>query len=201
MVGPAALAWPHVAYLALLALIIRLALTKINANYSPHVRYLRWVDGILKPQRRNSCSSSVSLREAPATPYISQVRRRGYLGLFGPMLRGLLRKRRERLRAVRPPLNGRPGLRRGRDGQKPECAPDHCVRTPSPRQAPVHLSAASMTPRWRGYGDVVAHDARPLPSRPAKRHAPVSVVSRYPPARRRQQRAMPSTRARSELAS
>ena len=83
MVGPAALAWPHVAYLALLALIIRLALTKINANYSPHVRYLRWVDGILKPQRRNSCSSSVSLRETPATPYISQVRRRGYLGLFG----------------------------------------------------------------------------------------------------------------------
>ena len=145
------------------------------------------MDGILKPQRRNSCCSSVSLREAPATPYISQVRRLGYLGLFGPMLRGLLRKRRERLRAVRL-LNGRPGLRRSRDGQRPECASDHCVRTPSPRQAPVRLPAAITSPRWRGCGDVVARDARPLQSWPAKRHAlaAVSVVSRYLPARRRQ---------------
>ena len=172
MVGPAALAWPHVAYLALLALIIRLALTKLKVHpcrgnmFKTRVRS----SGILTAQRRNSCSSSVSLREAPATPYISQVRRLGYLGLFGPMLRGLLRKRRERLRAVRL-LNGRPGLRRSRDGQRPECASDHCVRTPSPRQAPVRLPAAITSPRWRGCGDVVARDARPLQSRPAKRYA------------------------------
>ena len=183
MVGPAALAWPHVAYLALLALIIRLALTKLKVHpcrgnmFKTRARF----SGIMA-QRRNSCGSSVSLREAPATPYISQVRRHGYLGLFGPMLHGLLSKRLERLRAVRP-LHGRLGLRRGRDGQRPECAPDHCVRTPSPRQAPVHLPAASTTPRWRGCGDVVARDARPLQSRPAKRHAlaAVSVVSRSLP--------------------
>ena len=62
----------------------------------------------------------------------------------------------------------------------PECALDHCVRTRSPRRAPVCLSAAVTSPRRRGYGDVVARDARPLQSRPAKRYASaaVSVVSR-----------------------
>ena len=101
--------------------VLTVAVTLVNTYLSPHVRFLRWFAGILTAARRNSQATGSRVTDAAPTAYPSQVRRHRYLGLFGHMLHGLLRKRRECLRAVRL-LNGLAGLRRESDGRR--CAKD-----------------------------------------------------------------------------
>ena len=97
--------------------VLTVAVTLVNTYFSSHVRYLRWFEGILTPQRRNTLATGSRVTNARRQRYISQVRRLRHLGLLGRMLHSFIIKSRERLRAVRP-LNGFPGLRRDRYGRR-----------------------------------------------------------------------------------
>jgi hypothetical protein len=46
--------------------VLTVAVTLVNAYFSPHVRYLRWFAGILTPQRRNSLATWVSYLQTRA---------------------------------------------------------------------------------------------------------------------------------------